>query len=325
MTATPTPLLRIAGLKTRLETDAGPILAADDVAFDVLPGEAVGLVGESGCGKTITALSIMRLVTDPGRIVAGRVELMGEDLLGLSEDAMRSIRGGRIAMIFQEPMTSLNPVLTVGAQISEAILAHRACDRRETRARALALLRQVDLSSPETQADLYPHQLSGGMRQRVMIAMALASDPALLIADEPTTALDVTTQAQVLSLLGRLRAERQLSILLVTHDLGVVAEACDHVVVMYAGKVVERAPVTDLFRTPRHPYTTGLLRSIPSRGSRRRRLEAIPGRVPTLSALPRGCRFRDRCSSADEQCEGAEPQLVAGGDGQRAVACFHPS
>ena len=329
-------LLRIDGLKTRFNTDDGPLLAVDDVSFDILPGETVGVVGESGCGKSVTALSVMRLVPDPpGRIVGGRVEFLGEDLLKLPEPRMRDIRGNKIGMIFQEPMTSLNPVFTVGDQIGEAIRLHQGVDRKVARDRAIEMLHLVGIPAPESRVDNFPHQMSGGMRQRVMIAMALACDPQLLIADEPTTALDVTIQAQILDLLRRLQRERQMSVLLITHDLGVVAETCDRVVVMYAGKVIERANVKDLFAKPHHPYTAGLLRSVPSfstagtgeaRSLERPRLQTIPGMVPALTHLPGGCRFRDRCDRAPPACAEREPPLVSIGPAAaaRQVACIHP-
>ncbi len=324
------PLLRIDGLKTRFQTDSGSFLAVDDVSFDLLPGETLGVVGESGCGKSVTALSIMRLIpSPPGRIAGGRIEFEGKDLLALPERSMQAIRGNQIGMIFQEPMTSLNPVFTVGSQISEGIRLHRGASRSAARDRAVEMLRRVGIPAPEERADHYPHQLSGGMRQRVMIAMALACDPKLLIADEPTTALDVTIQAQILELIRRLQRERGMSVLLITHDLGVVAETCDRVVVMYAGKVVERASAARLFEQPRHPYTAGLLRSqpgfaLPGDGRQRPRLQAIRGTVPALTELKRGCRFADRCDSRQPDCDDHEPPLVQLGTLPHHVACFHP-
>jgi len=330
---TEAPLLRVAGLSTQFRTDAGTVRAVDDVSFELFPGETLGVVGESGCGKSVTALSILRLIPDPpGRIVGGEILLDGEDLLRASERRLREIRGNRIGMIFQEPMTSLNPVYTSGWQIAESVRLHRGKSRREARERAIEMLKLVGIPAPEERVDSYPHELSGGMRQRVMIAMALACDPELLIADEPTTALDVTIQAQILALIGKLREGRRLSVLLITHDLGVVAQTCDRVVVMYAGKVVERSPVADLFQRPRHPYTVGLLGSVPSfeaagdgrvRATERPRLKAIAGMVPALWALPCGCRFRDRCERSSADCAEAEPSL-AESPGDRAVACFHP-
>jgi peptide/nickel transport system ATP-binding protein len=287
-------------------------------------GETVGVVGESGCGKSVTALSVLRLVQPPGRIASGRILLDGKDLLAMSEPEMRRVRGDRVAMIFQEPMTSLNPVFTVGEQIAESLRHHRGTPRAEAKARAIELLQQVGIPAPEDRVNRYPHEMSGGMRQRVMIAMALACDPELLIADEPTTALDVTIQAQILDLLAHLRRERGMAVLLITHDLGVVAETCERVVVMYAGKVVETGPAAEILVRPRHPYTAGLLRSLP--GAPRpgeRRLATIPGMVPPLTRLPPGCRFRDRCDRATERCAIEEPALTTQGPG-RAAACHNP-
>ncbi|MBN1210312.1 MAG: ABC transporter ATP-binding protein [Myxococcaceae bacterium] len=323
------PLLEVRGLKTRFSLEEGPVLAVDDVSFSIPPGGTLGVVGESGCGKSVTALSVMRLVPEPpGRVVGGEIRFKGRDLLALPEEEMRRIRGNHLSMIFQEPMTSLNPVYTVGEQISEAVRLHQGLDRKRAKERAVEMLRQVGIPAPEQRVDAYPHQLSGGMRQRVMIAMALACNPELLIADEPTTALDVTIQAQILELLRRLQAERGMAVMLITHDLGVVAESCDAVVVMYAGRVVEQAPVRALFRQPAHPYTAGLLRSIPSfqearGGGGRQRLKAIPGMVPSLRRLPVGCRFRDRCERALEVCARVEPPLELKRDGQSA-ACHNP-
>jgi peptide/nickel transport system ATP-binding protein len=325
-------LLELRNLRTQFSTDEGPLLAVDDVSFEIRPGATLGVVGESGCGKSVTALSVMRLVADPpGRIVGGEILYRGQDLLALPEQQMRRIRGNEISMIFQEPMTSLNPVFTVGEQIAEAVRLHQGLDRKAARARAVQMLRQVGLPDPEQRVDSYPHQLSGGMRQRVMIAMALCCDPDLLIADEPTTALDVTIQAQILELIRRLQAERHMAVMLITHDLGVVAESCQDVVVMYAGKVVERAPVRAIFKRPAHPYTAGLLRSVPSfedaagahspqgRGG----LRTIPGMVPSLLALPSGCRFRDRCERALEVCARTDPPLEPKREDQQA-ACHNP-
>jgi peptide/nickel transport system ATP-binding protein/oligopeptide transport system ATP-binding protein len=303
-------LLEIRDLHTSFRTPAGEAHAVDGVSLQLDQGRTLGLVGESGCGKTMTALSIMRLVPPPGRIVAGHIELAGRDLLELSELAMRAVRGAEIAMIFQEPMTSLNPVFTVGDQIAEAIRLHRDVARGAARAQAIDMLRTVEIPEPERRWAEYPHQLSGGMRQRVMIAMALSCRPRLLIADEPTTALDVTIQAQILDLLADLQRGLGMALLLVTHELGVVAERADEVAIMYAGRIVECGAVADVFRTPLHPYTRGLLRSIPKIGARRqRRLEAIPGLVPDLARLPSGCRFRDRCELAVAQCARTDPPL----------------
>jgi peptide/nickel transport system ATP-binding protein len=321
----PAPLLRVRELLTSFHTDTGTLRAVDGVSFDVPLGRTLGIVGESGCGKSMTALSILRLVPTPaGRIESGSVEFRGTDLLKVSRAAMRNIRGNQISMIFQEPMTSLNPVYTAGSQIAEAVMLHEKKSRREARVRALEMLRLVGIPSPETNIDAYPHQLSGGMRQRVMIAMALACQPSLLIADEPTTALDVTVQAQILTLLSNLQRQLGMSIILITHDLGVVAEHTDHVVVMYAGRVVEQADVRDLFAHPRHPYTRGLLQSIPplveanrlerltrdDREEPRARLKTIEGMVPDLRDLPPGCRFADRCPMVVSACSEREPDLI---------------
>jgi len=315
------PLLRVRDLVTSFRTDAGVLRAVDEVSFEVPEGATLGIVGESGCGKSVTALSIVRLIPHPqGAIERGSIELRGKDILRLTEREMQEIRGNEISMIFQEPMTSLNPVYTVGAQIIEAIRLHQKKSRREARERAIEMLRLVGIPSPETNVDAYPHQLSGGMRQRVMIAMALACEPSLLIADEPTTALDVTIQAQILELIAKLREKLGMSIVLITHDLGVVAEVASHVVVMYAGRVIECAPVASLFEHPRHPYTRGLLRSLPSfeaapvitgegQTKRRARLPVIEGIVPDLMALPPGCRFADRCPMVIDACRKAEPTL----------------
>jgi len=318
-------LLEIRDLQVELATARGTLRAVDRVSLQVPRGQTLGIVGESGCGKSLTALSVLRLLrSPPARVARGQVLFEGRDLLSLPEAELRRIRGNRIAMVFQEPMSSLNPVYAVGAQIAEAVRAHRPVGRVAARARAVEMLRQVGIPAPEERADAYPHQLSGGMRQRVMIAMALACDPELLIADEPTTALDVTVQAQILELLRGLQRSRRMSMALITHDLGVVAETCDEVAVMYAGRVVERAPVRDLFRRPAHPYTAGLLRSIPRlEAGRAQKLWAIPGSVPALGAWPSGCRFRDRCDRATEICAQVDPPLEVKRSGQLA-ACHHP-
>jgi oligopeptide/dipeptide ABC transporter ATP-binding protein len=305
------PLLRVRDLVTTFRTDAGALRAVDQVSFDVPRAAAVALVGESGCGKSVTALSILRLVASPpGRIESGAIELEGRDLLQLPERAMREVRGNAVSMIFQEPMTSLNPVYSVGWQIMEGIRLHRKKSRRDARARAVELLRLVGIPEPTTTVDAYPHQLSGGQRQRVMIAMALACEPKLLVADEPTTALDVTIQAQILELLRELQQKLSMSILLITHDLGVVAENAHHVVVMYAGRVVESAPVEAIFARPMHPYTRGLLECIPTPGGTSRRLNAIEGMVPDLRQLASGCRFAERCPMRVERCTQEEPGLL---------------
>jgi peptide/nickel transport system ATP-binding protein len=309
------PLLRVRNLVTTFGTDRGPFRAVDEVSFDIEDGQTIGLVGESGCGKSVTALSILRLVpSPPGQIESGQIELAGRDLLALSEREMRDVRGNKISMIFQEPMTSLNPVYTVGAQIVEAIRLHQKKSRREAYARAEEMLQLVGIPSPETNIDAYPHQLSGGQRQRVMIAMALACEPKLLIADEPTTALDVTIQAQILDLLKKLQRDLGMSVLLITHDLGLVAECTENVVVMYAGRVVETAAVREVFARPMHPYTRGLLESVPqmrkeSVSGPRPRLPTIEGVVPDLRQLSPGCRFADRCPLKIDRCTEKEPDL----------------
>jgi peptide/nickel transport system ATP-binding protein/oligopeptide transport system ATP-binding protein len=318
-------LLKVQGLTTRFFTDEGVSYAVEDVSFEIPRGRTVALVGESGCGKTVTALSILRLIaTPPGRIVAGSVWLNGTDLLKLPEPQMRSVRGNKISMIFQEPMTSLNPVFTVGDQIIEAVMLHQKVDRAEALRRAVAMLRKVGIPDPESRVREYPHQMSGGMRQRVMIAMALVCGPQLLIADEPTTALDVTIQAQILDLLRSLQDDFGMSILLITHDLGVVAETAHHVAVMYAGRLVEEADVLELFDNPLHPYTVGLFRSRPTLEDRGA-LPYIPGTVPSPLAIPPGCPFHPRCPLSDGQkCTTDRPPLdeKAGGHGHTA-ACWY--
>jgi peptide/nickel transport system ATP-binding protein len=300
-------LLEVKNLQTHFPTRAGLVRAVDGVSFHVDRGELLSLVGESGCGKSITALSVMRLISSPGKIAGGEISFEGEDLLAASEERMREIRGDDIAMIFQDPMTSLNPVYTVGEQIAEALRLHRGMSRSEARAATIQAMTEVAIPDPARRVDDYPHQLSGGMRQRVMIAMALACDPKLLIADEPTTALDVTIQAQILELLNELRRTRDLGVLLITHDLGVVAEVADRVAVMYTGRIVEESPVEELFARPKHPYTEGLLRSVPKltagETGRAERLETIEGIVPSPAALPAGCHFAPRCSHRMTRCE----------------------
>jgi oligopeptide/dipeptide ABC transporter ATP-binding protein len=305
------PLLEVSNLKTYFHTDRGLARSVDGVSFHVDAGEAVGIVGESGCGKSVTSLSILRLVpSPPGEIVAGSsVRLKGRELLTLPESEMRQVRGNDVAMIFQEPMTSLNPVHKVGEQIAEAIRLHRQAGRRDAWNRAVEMLRLVGIPAPEKRAHDYPHQLSGGQRQRVMIAIALSCDPDLLIADEPTTALDVTIQAQILELLSELRQRLGMSLILITHDLGVVAGVCDRVLVMYAGRIVEEGPVESVFADPRHPYTQGLLRAIPRLDSPAERLTVIPGQVPSATDWPTGCRFHPRCPYAWELTEREEPEL----------------
>jgi peptide/nickel transport system ATP-binding protein/oligopeptide transport system ATP-binding protein len=306
-------MLSVRDLRTHFVTDAGVLPSVDGVSFEVATGESVGIVGESGCGKSVTALSILRLVEmPPGRIVGGAVLFKGRDLLQLPMRDLRHVRGNEIAMIFQEPMTSLNPVYTVGQQIIEAITLHRAVSMAAARKRAIETLHRVGIPSPGVRVDEYPHQLSGGMQQRVMIAMALSCEPKLLIADEPTTALDVTIQAQVLELLRRLQQERGMAILLITHDLAVVAETCARVVVMYAGKVVETGTTDDVLRSPMHPYTYGLLASLPEHTQPGQRLATIPGNVPSPLDFPSGCRFRSRCARATAECAMAPPRVDRG-------------
>ena len=303
-------LLEVRGLATAFEHDHGAARAVDGVSFTLEAGQVLGLVGESGCGKSVTALSLMRLVPLPGRVVAGEVLLEGRELLALPEREMRRLRGPGMAMIFQEPMTSLNPVLRVGSQIAEAVRIHGGVGRRAAWDRAVELLGEVGIPEPATRARDYPHQLSGGMRQRVMIAMAISCSPKVLIADEPTTALDVTIQAEILDLLRTLRERHRMAVLLITHDLGVVAEQADAVAIMYAGHIVEYANVFEIFDRPLHPYTQALFRSMPSLGGRRERLEAIGGQVPDPFHLPSGCAFRDRCPRAVAMCATAVPPLV---------------
>lgn len=316
------PILEIRNVRTYFYTDEGVAKAVDDVSYRIQKGKILGVVGESGCGKSVTALSIMRLIPDPpGKIVSGSMQFDGTELLDLSEEEMRGIRGNDISMIFQEPMTSLNPVFTVGDQIMEAILLHQNKNRQEAREIAIEMLRKVGIPAPESRVDEYPHQLSGGMRQRVMIAMALSCNPKLLIADEPTTALDVTIQAQILDLIRGLQRETGLSVLLITHDLGVVAETCDDVVVMYAGKVVESGDVRTVYHKFKHPYTEGLFRSLPATGKPHARLSAIEGNVPTAYSFPSGCRFRDRCPFVEDRCAQEEPPLVEIEPGHH-VACW---
>ena len=322
------PLLEVRDLTTHFFTQDGITRAVDGVSFDISPGETLGIVGESGCGKSVTALSVLRLLPDKmGRIIAGSVRFDGVDLLALSEAEMRDIRGNRIAMIFQEPMTSLNPVLSIGHQIAESLRIHKGLGRHEAREHARRMLEVVRIPDARSRLDDYPHQLSGGMRQRVMIAMALACSPKLLIADEPTTALDVTIQAQVLKLILELKEKTGAAVLLITHDLGVVAETCQRVVVMYAGRKVEEASVLELFDRPAHPYTRGLLASIARgrAGARKKRLQEIPGVVPSLREPIAGCAFAPRCGHAIDRCHREAPALRDIGNGDAShhfAACF---
>jgi peptide/nickel transport system ATP-binding protein len=318
-------LIQVKNLQTSFFTPEGEVRAIDGVSFEIAEGKTLGLVGESGCGKSVTSLSIMRLISSPpGKIVGGEIIYRGRDLLKLNNEEMRRIRGNEISMIFQEPMTSLNPVFTVGNQIGEAIRLHQGLGKKETRQKTIEMLRLVKIADPESRVDAYPHQLSGGMRQRVMIAMALSCNPSLLIADEPTTALDVTIQAQILELMKELQQKFGMALLLITHDLGVVAEQADEVAIMYAGKIVEHANTQAIFGRPFHPYTVGLLNSLPgARGKKKKRLAAIPGMVPSPLHLPGGCRFRDRCPKAQGACADAEPRLLEKESGH-FVACYFP-
>ena len=315
-------ILELKNLKTYYSTDNGIAKAVDGVSFSLGRNRTLGIVGESGCGKSVTALSIMRLVPmPPGYFAGGEILWKGGDLLKLSEEKMRRLRGNDIAMIFQEPMSSLNPVFTCGNQIMEQILIHRNINHTEAKARSVELLHLVGIPNPAEQFSSYPHELSGGMRQRVMIAMALSCNPELLIADEPTTALDVTVQAQILDLIGKLKADTGMSVMLITHDFGVVAELCEEVLVMYASRVVEKGSVQQLFSNPLHPYTRGLLKSIPRLGAPKERLHVIEGNVPSAVNLPEGCRFAGRCPLADVHCRQEQPLLVAYEAGHEA-ACW---
>mgnify|MGYP003306411264 FL=1 len=318
-------LLEVRGLRAGFDTDTGYVEVLDGVSFELASGETLGLVGESGCGKSVSALSIMNLLPKPaGKITAGSIEFHNRDLVVLPQEEMHDVRGNRISMIFQEPMTALNPVHRIGNQIVEAVKLHEPdLPRTNARQRALEMLERVGIPAPDQRLKEYPHQLSGGMRQRVMIAMALAMQPDLLIADEPTTALDVTIQAQILDLLREMQRESGMAILFITHDLGVIAELCDRVTVMYAGCVVEQASVSQLFSSPRHPYTQGLLRSIPTLdGIPKQPLATIPGVVPALIDMPDGCRFRNRCPNAEKDCELESPELTQALE--RHIACHHP-
>jgi peptide/nickel transport system ATP-binding protein len=320
--ATPGSLLEVRGLRTHFYTDEGIAPAVDGIDLEILPGQTLGLVGESGCGKSVTGLSLLRLIGPPGRIVGGEIRMRGQNLLDLPMNEMRKLRGEQIAMIFQEPMTSLDPLYAVRDPLLETLRIHRKMSKKEARAKAVDLLTSVGITDAERRVDSYPHELSGGMRQRVMIASAIACDPSVLIADEPTTALDVTVQAQILALLRKLQAENGMAILLITHNLGIVAENCHHVAVMYAGKIVEKAPMRQIFRNPRHPYTQGLLRAVPRLDHPvKQPLPTIPGSVPNLLHLPSGCRFRSRCAWAQAKCAEEEPPLqqVAGG---HTAACW---
>ncbi len=323
-------MLQVRNLKTSFSNDEGTFFAVDDISFSVAAGKTLGIVGESGCGKSVSSLSIMRLIQAPGKIVSGEVLFDSQDLLKKSDEEMRKIRGNDIAMIFQEPMSSLNPVYTCGNQIEEVVRLHQKdLNRQQVRERAIDMLKKVGIPSPEKRFDEYPHQLSGGMRQRVMIAMAMSCNPRLLIADEPTTALDVTIQAQILDLMRKLQKEFNAGMILITHDLGIVAEMCHDIAIMYAGKIIEYGTAEDIFYRPQHPYTKGLLDSIPhfETGKKMARLNTIPGLVPSLTNLPKGCRFYDRCTKAQNNCSIELPQLTTANDSQspaHQVACYHP-
>lgn len=320
-----TPLLSVDNLTVEFKTDKGTVRAINGVNFKVMPGETVAIVGESGCGKSVSSLSIMGLVpSPPGKIVDGSITFKGRELVGLSEKEYRKVRGNEISMIFQEPMTALNPVLKISTQMVDVIRLHNDVSKKQARARAIEMLDTVGIPSPEKRIDQYPHELSGGMRQRVMIAMALSCGPDLLLADEPTTALDVTIQAQVMDEMVRLQKELNMAVILVTHDLGVVAESCQRVVVMYCGQIIEEGPVEAIFANPQHPYTKGLLESIPViRDTKIPRLPTIKGVVPDLLHLPDGCRFADRCDKVHARCHDAIPEL--NGDEMHKVACFSPN
>ncbi len=318
-------LLRVTDLHTEFPTDDGLVKAVDGVSFSIDEGETLGIVGESGCGKSVTAFSVMRLLQPPGRIASGSIMFRGRDLAKITDAEMRQLRGNEISMIFQEPMTSLNPVYTVGDQIAETLLIHQDITKKDALDQTIDMLRRVGISLPERRVNEYPHQMSGGMRQRIMIAMALACKPKLLIADEPTTALDVTIQAQILELMKELKEQYGMSILFITHDLGVVAEMAQRVVVMYGGQVVEEADVKTLYRRPYHPYTEGLLSSIPRLDQPAGRLHTIEGIVPNPLHLPPGCRFAPRCPYAEDRCNAAPPDLRDAGDGTTARCMIPPS
>jgi peptide/nickel transport system ATP-binding protein len=303
-------LLDVVQLKVAFPTRRGSLTALDDISFSIAPGEILGVVGESGAGKSLTGAAIIGLLEPPGRITAGKILLDGERIDNLSPEALRRIRGRRIGAIFQDPLTSLNPLYTIGRQITETILSHLPLSPREARDRAIALLTEVGIPAPEARLDHYPHQFSGGMRQRVVIALALCAQPKLVIADEPTTALDVSIQAQIITLLKRLAAEHRVAVMLITHDMGVIAETAHHVAVMYAGRIVEVGPVRDVLQAPRHPYTVGLMRSIPRVGATGIRLAQIDGAMPRLNAIPSGCAFHPRCSQRFERCDRERPDLI---------------
>lgn len=317
------PVLEVKNLETTFHTKAGPVKAVNNISYQIDRGQTLGIVGESGCGKSVTSYSLMRLIEKPGQISGGQVLLNGRDILKLSEAAMEEVRGGEMAMIFQEPMTALNPVLTIGYQMDEQIMKHKKCSQQESRERAIEMLRLVGIPSPEERYLAYPHQLSGGMRQRAMIAMALSCDPTFLIADEPTTALDVTIQAQILELIQTLQQKLNMTVQFITHDLGVISEISDRVMVMYGGQTCEKAETQELFLNPRHPYTAALIASRPKFGERVKRLATIEGSVPAPFELPKGCPFVNRCSRVKSECAGHKPPLVEIKPGH-TVACFNP-
>ena len=311
---TDTPILSVSNLTIMFHTEKGLVTAVSNISFDIYPGETIGLVGESGCGKSITALSILGLIPKTSGVigVGSSIKFLGQELIGLSESQYQKIRGSKISMIFQEPMTALNPVFTIGHQMEDVLIRHENLNRKEARRFAINMLGEVGIADPESRIKNYPHQLSGGMRQRVMIAMALSCNPSLLLADEPTTALDVTIQAQIMEQMARLQQVKKMATVLITHDLAIIAEFCKRVMVMYCGKMVEQAPVLELFQTPRHPYTRGLLDSIPQiRAEKLARLPVIPGTVPDLHSLPSGCRFSDRCSRTVTKCAESHPDLTS--------------
>nr|WP_309101627.1 ABC transporter ATP-binding protein [Fredinandcohnia onubensis] len=316
-------IIEVNGLRTSFFTDEGEIPAVDHIDFHIKEGEILGVVGESGCGKSVTSLSIMGLVPNPpGKVVGGEIIFNGENIIHYSEKKMRQIRGNEIAMIFQEPMTSLNPLFTIGNQMIEGIKIHMKWDKKKSRSKAIEILKRVGLPRAEELMEEYPHQLSGGMRQRVMIAMAMACNPKLLIADEPTTALDVTIQSQILKLMKELNVEMNTAIMLITHDLGVVAQICERVIVMYAGKIVEEGEVSSIFKNPKHPYTKGLLKSVPDIRNKNERLYSIPGNVPKPGSIKHGCRFAERCEYAFERCSSENPGLYKVDDRGHRIRCF---
>lgn len=316
-------ILQVNNLRTSFNTNQGKVTAVDGISFYLNSSETLGIVGESGCGKSVTSLTIMRLIPQPpGVIDSGEIFFKGTDLLKISEKDMQEVRGNKVSMIFQEPMTSLNPVFTIGNQIAEVFEKHQACSKKEAIEKSIEMLRKVGIPSPETRVNDYPHQLSGGMRQRVMIAIALACNPEILIADEPTTALDVTVQAQILELMKVLQKEYGMGLIMITHDLGVIAEVSDRIMVMYAGQVVEEGRTSEVLKNPKHPYTQGLIRSVPNPELEQERLQTIPGIVPSLFDLPKGCRFQERCTYKEKKCEAPEAQLLLDFENGVRAACW---